>query len=217
MGTAAYYAYMEQPQATAGRTLATATGVPDTTTAGSTPSTVPTAILDSEATDPRKMTLAEAFPDSRISLNGRTFKRVKVNVTDNCGQAAAGAFADALKEHHCRRVLRATYVDGKHQYAVTTGIAVLPTKDAALTVDHTKNLGGNLWFRGLNGDAASGADRVAISGGYAAGMVWGRYIVFSYATYADGHTPVTKEKDLGPVSGDFRDHTAEVIEKRVTS
>jgi hypothetical protein len=48
-------------------------------------------------------------------------------------------------------------------------------------------------------------------------MVWGRYIVFSYATYADGHTPTAKEKDLGPVSGAFRDHIAEVIEKRVTS
>nr|WP_062337759.1 hypothetical protein [Herbidospora sakaeratensis] len=179
--------------------------------------TVEAAMLDSETTDPRKLTLTEAFPDAKISVNGRTFKRVKVNITDDCASAAAGAFAQSLSENDCRRVLRATYVDGKKQYAVTTGIAVLPTKDAALAVDQTKNLGSNLWFRGLNGDPDSGADRVAISGGYAAGMVWGRYIVFSYATYADGHTPAEKEKDLGPVSGAFRDQTAEIIEKRVTS
>ncbi|WP_062345032.1 hypothetical protein [Herbidospora yilanensis] len=179
--------------------------------------TVEAAMLDSEATDPRKLTLNEAFPDEKVSVNGRTFKRVKVNITDDCASAAAGAFAKSLTENDCRRVLRATYVDGKKQYAVTTGIAVLPTKDAALAVDQTKNLGSNLWFRGLNGDPDSGADRVAISGGYAAGMVWGRYIVFSYATYADGHTPGEKEKDLGPVSGAFRDQTAEIIEKRVTS
>ncbi|TKK91000.1 hypothetical protein FDA94_04400 [Herbidospora galbida] len=178
--------------------------------------TVEAAMLDSETTDPRKLTINEAFPDAKISVNGRTFKRVKVNVTDDCASAAAGAFAQSLSENDCRRVLRATYVDGKKQYAVTTGIAVLPTKDAALAVDQTKNLGSNLWFRGLNGDPDSGADRVAISGGYAAGMVWGRYIVFSYATYADGHTPAEKEKDLGPVSGAFRDQTAEIIEKRVT-
>ncbi|GLX95700.1 hypothetical protein [Herbidospora sp. NBRC 101105] len=179
--------------------------------------TVEAAMLDSETTDPRKLTLNEAFPDVKVSVNGRTFKRVKVDMTDDCASAAAGAFARSLSENDCRRVLRATYVDGKKQYAVTTGIAVLPTKDAALAVDQTKNLGSNLWFRGLNGDPDSGADRVAISGGYAAGMVWGRYIVFSYATYADGHTPGEKEKDLGPVSGAFRDQTAEIIEKRVTS
>ncbi|WP_214108774.1 hypothetical protein [Acrocarpospora catenulata] len=214
IGTAAYFAYTDQG------TRATAAPAPSATpmlpNEGPDPGPVAAAVLDSEATDPRKLTLAEAFPDGRVSVDGRTFRRVKVNITDNCEDAAAGAFAQALTQHQCRRVLRATYVDGKQKYAITTGIAVLPTKEAALEVDKAKNLGGNLWFRGLNGDADTGADRVAISGGYAAGMVWGRYIVFSYATYADGHTPVENEKDLGPVSGAFRDHTAEVVKKRIT-
>ncbi|WP_062431426.1 hypothetical protein [Herbidospora daliensis] len=218
IGTSAYLAYAGE------ETPAEEVAAPPVTDAPAAPGgeadpapTVEAAMLDSETTDPRKLTLSEAFPDAKISVNGRTFKRVKVNITDDCASAAAGAFAQSLSENDCRRVLRATYVDGKKQYAVTTGIAVLPTKNAALAVDQTKNLGSNLWFRGLNGDADSGADRVAISGGYAAGMVWGRYIVFSYATYADGHTPAEKEKDLGPVSGAFRDQTAEIIEKRVTS
>ncbi|GAB1823060.1 hypothetical protein [Herbidospora sp. RD11066] len=219
IGASAYMAYSGEEETTG------EAAPPPATTAPATPGaqiadpvpTVEAAVLDSETTDPRKLTLAEAFPAAKVTLNGRTFKRVKVNITDDCAAAAAGAFAQSLSENDCRRVLRATYVDGKKQYAVTTGIAVLPTKEAALAVDQTKNLGSNLWFRGLNGDADSGADRVAISGGYAAGMVWGRYIVFSYATYADGHTPGEKEKDLGPVSGAFRDQTAEIIEKRVTS
>ncbi|MEZ0072874.1 hypothetical protein [Planotetraspora sp. GP83] len=216
IGTAAYYAYTDKPTNAALSGTPSATNAPDATSAAQ-PTPMATAVLDSEATDPRKLTLAEAFPDSRVTLDGRTFKRVKVDMTDDCADAAAGVFAEALKQQQCRRVLRATYVDGKRDYAVTTGIAVLPTKDAALTVDQRKDLNGNLWFRGLNGNAASGADRVAISGGYAAGMVWGRYIIFSYATYADGHTPDAKDKNLGPVSGAFRDQTAQVIEKRVTS
>ncbi len=227
IGAAAYLAYTGQPEdASAAGAPPTTSGAPAATTPAAQPSTSTNASggtnvnaaapLDSEETDPRKLTLAETFPDARITLAGRSFKRVKVSMTDSCEQAAAGTFADALKQQECRRVLRATYVDAKQHYAVTTGIAVLPTKDAALAVDKAKNLSGNLWFRGLNGDTGSGAERVAISGGYAAGMVWGRYIVFSYATYADGHTPGAKEQDLGPVSGAFRDHTAEVIGKRVT-
>ncbi|MFF4773158.1 hypothetical protein ACFY05_09900 [Microtetraspora fusca] len=226
IGAAAYLAYTGGPEdsaapgGAAANTAAPAATAPaaepSTTASASTGTSVNTgAPVDSEETDPGKLTLTGTFPDTRITLAGRSFKRVKVNVTDSCDQAAAGAFAEALKQRECRRVLRATYVDAKQRYAVTTGIAVLPSKEAALAVDRTKNLSGNLWFRGLNGDPGSGAERVAISGGYAAGMVWGRYIVFSYATYADGHTPSAKEQDLGPVSGAFRDHTAEVIGKRV--
>ncbi|MFC0549503.1 hypothetical protein ACFFHJ_01275 [Planotetraspora thailandica] len=218
IGTAAFYAYAGQPptavptaapSASRAATEATPTASPSATRAAAT-------ILDSEKTDPRKLTLKEAFPVSKITLGGRTYRAVKVNITGDCSQAAAGAFATALKKGKCSRVLRATYVDSKKQYAVTTGIAVLPTKAAALTADQSKSLGSNQWFRGLNGTPDTASDRVTISGGYAAGMVWGRYIVFSYATYADGHTPDAKDRSLGPISSAFRDHTAEVIEKRVT-
>ena len=114
-------------------------------------------------------------------------------------------------------MLRATYVDSKRRYAVTTGIAVLPTRESAVAADRAKNLESNLWFRGLPSAAGTGGERVHIAGGYAAGMVWGRYIVFSYATYSDGHTPTAREKALGRVSGAFRDQTAKVVERRVTS
>lgn len=219
IGTAAYFAYADQPSST----TAVASGAPATNAAtpGSEATAFPqqtnaAAILDSETTDPRMLTLAETFPEQKVTLAGRTYRRVKVDLTEKCEQAAAGAFAKALDQHQCRRVLRATYVDGKRAYAVTAGIAVLPSKEAALAVDQVKDLNGNVWFRGLDGSKASKADQVSISGGYAAGMVWGRYIVFSYATYADGHTPEATDKVLGPISGEFRDHIAKVIERRVT-
>ncbi|MEV4092448.1 hypothetical protein [Streptosporangium saharense] len=180
------------------------------------PDPINTEILNSEKTDPGKMTVADAFT-KKVTLAGATFVRVKTDVTSKCDEAAAGRFANTLANQDCRQVLRATYVDSKRKYAVTTGIAVLPTLQSAVEVDRTKNLGSNLWFRGLPGSAGSGAERVGIAGGYAAGLVWGRYIVFSYATFSDGHTPTAKEKTLGKVSGAFRDETAKVVERRVTS
>ncbi|MDP4510868.1 hypothetical protein [Nonomuraea turcica] len=180
-----------------------------------TPSEAPGAsVLNSEQTDPQKLSLSEAFPKKKVSAAGTTFTRVKASVETTCDKAASGAFAEALKEQKCSRVLRATYVDNKRRYAVTTGIAVLPTKDAATAVDQEKDLGKNVWFRPLPGADGSGGERVHIAGGYAAGLVWGRYIVFSYATHADGHTPAAKEKALPKVSGAFRDQLSLVLERR---
>lgn len=178
------------------------------------PEPVNTTMLDSEKTDPGKLTVPDAFT-KKVTLAGATFTRVKTNMTEDCRKAAAGKFARTLDSQDCRRVLRATYVDGKKKYAVTTGIAVLPTRESAIEADKAKDLNDNLWFRSLPGNAGSGAERVHIAGGYAAGMVWGRYIVFSYATFSDGHTPTAKEKSLGKVSSAFRDQTAKVVERRV--
>ncbi|MEU4404330.1 hypothetical protein AB0F88_07395 [Streptosporangium sp. NPDC023963] len=180
------------------------------------PEPINTTMLNSEKTDPGTMTVAAAF-GKKVSVAGTTFTRVKTDVTEQCHKAASGKFAGTLRNQECRRVLRATYVDSKRRYAVTTGIAVLPTRESAVAADKAKNLGSNLWFRGLPSAAGTGGERVHIAGGYAAGMVWGRYIVFSYATFSDGHTPTAKEKGLGKVSGAFRDQTAKVVERRVTS
>ncbi len=173
-------------------------------------------LLNSEGTDPEKMSINEAFPEQKVDLGGRVYTRVKVDMSDDCRQAAAGPFATALQDQKCSRVLRATYVDDKKRYAISTGIAVLPNKEAAAAADQAKDLDKNLWFRPLTGPTSSGADRIHIAGGYAAGLLWGRYIVFSYATFADGHTPTAKEKGLGDVSGAFRDHTSLVLERRIT-
>ncbi|WP_346113076.1 hypothetical protein [Nonomuraea maheshkhaliensis] len=175
-----------------------------------------TSVLDSEESDPQKLSLSEAFPKKKVSAAGTTFTRVKAHMETTCDKAATGAFADALKEQKCSRVLRATYVDSKRRYAVTTGLAVLPDKNAATTADQAKDLSNNVWFRPLPGASGSGGERVHIAGGYAAGLVWGRYIVFSYATYADGHTPTAKEKTLPKVSGAFRDQISLVLERRIT-
>ncbi|NUW40713.1 hypothetical protein [Nonomuraea rhodomycinica] len=174
-------------------------------------------MLDSEETDKRKLSLSEAFREKKVEAAGAAFSRVETDMENDCRKAAAGPFAEALHDQKCSRVLRATYVDSKRRYAVTSGIAVLPSKDAAMRADQAKNLSRNLWFRALPGPAGSGGERVDIAGGYAAGLVWGRYIVFSYATYADGHTPAAKDRTLGKVSDAFRDEMSLVLERRISN
>ncbi|MFC5832968.1 hypothetical protein [Nonomuraea insulae] len=222
VATGGFFAYqaVSAPQPTTAAARATASAPPPTITEESAapPADVPGAsVLNSEQTDPQKLSLSEAFPKKKVSAAGTTFTRVKADMETTCDKAATGAFADALKEQKCSRVLRATYVDSKRRYAVTTGIAVLPDKDAAATADQAKDLSRNIWFRSLPGAAGSGGERVHMAGGYAAGLLWGRYIVFSYATHADGHTPASKEKTLPKVSGAFRDQTSLVLERRITT
>ncbi|MGW0802115.1 hypothetical protein [Nonomuraea sp. NPDC002799] len=219
VATGGFFAYqaVSPPAPTTAATRATTSPPPSAEPAATPPPDASgTSVLNSEQTDPQKLSLSEAFPKKKVSAAGTTFTRVKAHMETSCDKAATGAFADALKAQKCTRVLRATYVDSKRHYAVTTGIAVLPTKEAAAGADQAKNLGRNIWFRPLPGAAGSGGERVHIAGGYAAGMVWGRYIVFSYATHADGHTPDSKEKTLPKVSGAFRDQTSLVLERRVT-
>ncbi len=221
IGTGAYFGYRTVTR-DAKQVAAPPNPLPSVTVEQSEPAELPSnqptaaSVLDSEKTDPKKLTVKEAFAKQRVTVGGRAYTRAKVDITGKCQKVAIGSFGKALKQQRCSRVLRATYVDAKHHYAVTTGIAVFPTREAAVAADKKKNLAKTVWFRGLAGAAGSGADKADISGGYAAGLVWGRYIVFSFATYSDGHTPTAQEKDLGPVSGAFRDYTAEVIEKRVT-
>ncbi|MEU8107542.1 hypothetical protein AB0C18_27885 [Nonomuraea muscovyensis] len=224
VATGGFFAYRSlsapPPRAT---TAATATTPPPAspTVTESAPSASPTvpaaAVLDSDETDPKKMSMSEAFRRKKVEAAGADFTRVKTHNEATCREAASGPFAEALREEKCSRVLRATYVDAKRRYAVTNGIAVFPSKEAALRADKAKNLGRNVWFRPLPGPAGSGAERVHIAGGYAAGVVWGRYIVFSYATYADGHTPGAKDKTLGKVSDAFRDEMSLVLERRIAA
>ncbi|MDP9846766.1 hypothetical protein J2853_005977 [Streptosporangium lutulentum] len=210
----AYQSFSSRNQTSASSSIPTAEIIDPTGDPVPEPDPINTTMLDSEKTDPGKLTVPDAFT-KKVTLAGATFTRVKTNITEDCPKAAAGKFARVLGSQECRRVLRATYVDSKRRYAVTTGIAVLPTRESAVEADKAKDLNSNLWFRSLPGNAGSGAERVHIAGGYAAGMVWGRYIVFSYATFSDGHTPTAKEKGLGKVSSAFRDQTAKVVERRV--
>lgn len=173
--------------------------------------------IDSVRTDGKAMTVAEAFPSKTVSADGVTFTQVRATVQESCKDAAKGDFVKALRNAGCQRVVGATFVDKHKKYAVSAGIAALPTKADATRADHAADSRKGSWFAPLTGKKGSGADKIDTVGGYAATLVWGRYIVFSYATYSNGRTPGAKDKHLAELSQDFRDTATKAIAARASS
>ncbi|GAA2118925.1 hypothetical protein [Actinomadura alba] len=166
--------------------------------------------IDSERTDRRPLAFTEVFPSSTISLGGRTYKQDKISVNHQCGLAARGAMAAALERGKCRSVVRATYVNGK-KYAVTTGVAVMPTRAAALTANKAGDPSRYEWFRGMRGKVATKIDQ---AGGYASSTVRGRYIIYSYAQYVDGTRPNAADQALRSLTRQFIAYAVRPIERR---
>jgi len=168
-------------------------------------------VIDSVRTDPKPLALTEAFPTSRIVLGGRAYARDRSSVNHQCALVARGAMAKALTALRCSSVVRVTYLDRKRSLAVTSGIAVLPTKAAALKANTAGDPSRYEWFRGMPGKRAPDIDR---AGGYAASTVRGRYIVYAYATYANGKRPLPGDPMLKAVAEQFVGYALRPIDTR---
>jgi hypothetical protein len=167
--------------------------------------------IDNEKTDPQALSLIEVFPSAKLALGGRDYAQDRTSVNHRCALAARGAMAKALQQGHCSSVVRATYVDSTKKYAVTTGIAVLPTRVAAVTASKAGDPSRYEWFRGLQGKVATKIDQ---AGGWAASTVRGRYIVYAYAQYADGTKPQPDDATLKALSREFIGYAVRPINKR---
>lgn len=186
-------------------------------TAGPSKAAVPDGGIDSAGTDGKAMTAAEAFPAKSVSAGGGTFNQVRATVLDGCKGAAKGTFVKALRDGGCQRVVESTFVDDHKKYAVTAGIAALPTKEAATRTEKAADSKQDSWFAALPGEKSSGAEKIGKAGGYAASLVWGRYIVFSYATFSDGHMPSAKDTKLAELSQEFRTTATRAVAARAAS
>lgn len=173
--------------------------------------------IDNVSTDGRAMTVAEAFPSATVTVGGTEFTRVRADVMQRCAKAAKGAFDKVLRQAGCDRVVAATFVDTHKKYAVTSGIAALPSKEAATKANRAADSGHGSWFTALAGKKNSGAAKIDKAGGFAASLVWGRYIIYTYATYSDGHTPKAKDTKLSDLSRDFRRAATKAIARRASS
>ncbi|RAY15125.1 hypothetical protein DPM19_10375 [Actinomadura craniellae] len=177
------------------------------------PSDVPAPVVDinNERTDRQPLTLQEVFPPGRIILGGRTYTQDKTSVNHQCSLASRGAMAAALQRNGCRKVVRATYIDSSRRYAVTTGVAVLPTHAAALRVNQAGDPSRYEWFRGMPGAVARKMDQ---AGGFAASTVRGRYLIYSYAQYADGTRLTARDTALRAIAREFIPHFSRPIDQR---
>jgi len=167
----------------------TSATAPPSATSSASPQLKLASKINNVKTDPRPITRAEIFPKTTLSVQARTFARVAAVVNRNCALTARGSFARALTADRCERVVRATFVDSSKRFVITAGVAALPTKTLAKRANRAKRLRHNVWFAGLDGPRRSGAQSISETGGYAYGVVEGRYIIFAYATYTNGRTP----------------------------
>lgn len=164
-------------------------------------------------TDSKPLTLTEAFPDETLTVGGTTFERVATDLAKNCTAAGQQGFDRALRAADCRRVLRATFVSENGKYAVTSGIAVLPTSAKANQLDSAARARDNIWFAALPGP---GAEQIARSGGYSFLDPVGHYVVFSFATYANRIRPPTNAEELEELGAVMRNYAVQPIVERGT-
>ncbi|MEW2355197.1 hypothetical protein [Spirillospora sp. NPDC029432] len=171
----------------------------------------PPSTIDSARTDAKPLALTEAFPNSRIALGGRDYVRDRASVNHQCALTARGAMAKALTTGRCSSVVRVTFLDRERSLAVTSGIAVLPTKAGALKANGAGDPSRYEWFRGMAGERTKNIDR---AGGYAASTVRGRYIAYAYATYADGRQPKPADPTLKSVAEQFVGYALRPVDAR---
>ncbi|MFC6931947.1 hypothetical protein ACFQHO_17445 [Actinomadura yumaensis] len=167
--------------------------------------------ITSEKTDTKPLALAEAYPLSALDLGGRSYVRDRSSVNHRCSLAARGVMAQALKREGCRSVVRVTYLDKEKALAVTSGIASMPDRPVALKVSKAGDPSRYEWFRGMAGKNSQQIDQ---AGGYAVSTVRGRYIIYSYATYAGGKRPKPGDKTLKRVAQQFLDYSVRPIDAR---
>lgn len=151
-------------------------------TASPTPSGKP-ASIDDERTDPKPLAFRDVFPTGVVKLGGRTYTRDRWSLNREASYAARGSMLRVLEQEKCRKIIRATFIDRSSSLAVTSGIAVMPTKEAALAVSRAGDPAAYEWFRGMGGKRAPNLDR---AGGYAAATVRGRYVAYAYVQWANG-------------------------------
>jgi hypothetical protein len=139
--------------------------------------------IANEKTDTADLAFHDIFPTEKIKFGDRIYLRDRWSLNRDVTYAARGSMLAALRKEQCRKIVRATYIDPETKLAVTSGIAVMPTKTAAITVSKAGDPARYEWFRGMAGKRSPDIDQ---AGGYAAATVRGRYVAYAYVQWANG-------------------------------
>ncbi|MGH3240721.1 MAG: hypothetical protein ACRDNL_10080, partial [Spirillospora sp.] len=197
-----------------GKTTESPAATQSTPPAGPPAATAAPVDITNEKTDTQDLTFRDVFPDSVISLGRRTYSRERASLNREASYAARGAMLQALERERCRKIVRATYIDRERSLAVTSGIAVMPTREAALTISKAGNPAKYEWFRGLGGKHAPDLDR---AGGYAAATVRGRYVAYAYVQWANGKKAQPGDPTIKQAAQQFLDYDLRPILARTRS
>ncbi|SNS18942.1 hypothetical protein [Actinomadura mexicana] len=183
------------------------------TTPAVTPSATAAAPVDitSEKTDTADLTFHDVFPTETIRFGDRTYLRDRWSLNRDVTYAARGSMLAALRKDQCRKIVRATYIDPASRLAVTSGIAVMPTKAAAIAVSKAGDPARYEWFRGMAGKRSPDIDQ---AGGYAAATVRGRYVAYAYVQWANGRKAKPGDPTIKKAAQLFLDYDLRPIVSR---
>ncbi|MEU8796012.1 hypothetical protein [Spirillospora sp. NPDC048819] len=174
---------------------------------------IPTTGVDitDERADTEPLAFKDVFPTGVVKLGGRTFTLDRWSLNREVSYAARGSMLQVLKQEKCRKIIRATFVDRSRSLAVTSGIAVMPTKESALRVSQAGDPARYEWFRGMGSKHNPDLDR---AGGYAAATVRGRYVAYAYVQWANGKNAQPGDPVIKQAAQQFLDYDLRPIMAR---
>jgi hypothetical protein len=169
---------------------ASETGQPGTTAprspvAGALPTGPLGAMLRSRATDPRPLTLREAFGRKSFAVSGVRYVMTTRHATRACTKTVHSArLVSAMRTGGCNQVLRASFATADGKLAGTVGVANLKTARAASATAKLANGAKDAYLAPLPG---SGATRTLGKGvAFAAAEARGHYVVLSWIQAPNG-------------------------------
>jgi hypothetical protein len=130
-------------------------------------------------------------------------RRVGIASTATCGEALDRQAADILVKHHCRTMLRATYLDASGTLVTTIGIAVMPSEDEASESESDLNT-----VSGLEGNGRYGLRALGFAGTTTDGFgdrqrqkLWlglngTPYVFFRATGWTDGRAKLAQREQL---------------------
>ncbi|MFG2087712.1 MULTISPECIES: hypothetical protein [unclassified Spirillospora] len=174
---------------------------------------IPTTGVDitNERTDTKPLAFKDVFPTGVVKLGGRTFALDRWSLNRDVSYAARGSMLQVLTQEKCRKIIRATFIDRSRSLAVTSGIAVMPTKESALRVSQAGDPARYEWFRGMGSKHNPDLDR---AGGYAAATVRGRYVAYAYVQWANGKNAQPGDPVIKQAAQQFLDYDLRPIMAR---
>jgi hypothetical protein len=115
-------------------------------------------------------------------------RRVGIAAEAPCSSVVDAPVASVLRQHGCRTMLRATYVDQTSTFVVTVGVAVLADEETRVATAADLPVDDRVGVRPVAFPGTATASFGAAQRQRTAWIGAGPYIVFSAAGYTDGRT-----------------------------
>ncbi|MGI5481212.1 hypothetical protein [Streptomyces lavendofoliae] len=156
----------------------------------------PMDFISSARKDTAPLSAESLFPGRKLTMGDRVHKKGATASTTNCAAAAEDGLGAVLDRNGCRRVIRATYE--KDGVAVTVGVALFDTKEAALRAKE-QTVGGVTPLAGSGVDGFCRAQTVCLR----RANTLGRYAYFTQAGFTSGKKVTKSDRAVFQVSDDL--------------